>query len=102
VATAAMNQPSLVCPVTVAVGAADQHHSRVRAREGGVIWGPRLSRAVAKLFGLRLQCRRMGEKGKGAGAGLGALRKRREGGGPVGWGWVPSGGAGGRGPGGRQ
>jgi hypothetical protein len=60
-----------------------------------------LSRVVVELFGLRLQCRRMGEKGKGVGVGLGTLRKRREG--------VQLGGGGcqveeqgGRGPGGRQ
>jgi hypothetical protein len=51
-------------PGVATVGRADQRHSRVRAREEGVIWEPRLSRAVAELFGLRLQCQRMGEKGK--------------------------------------
>jgi hypothetical protein len=73
----------------------------VRAREGGAIWGLRLSRAVAELFGLWLQCWCMGEKGKGARAGLDAMRKSREG---V---WLGGGGCqveeqGGRGRGGRQ
>jgi hypothetical protein len=36
-----------------------------------------------------------GGRGKGAGVGLGVLRKRRKGGGSVGWGRVPTGGAGG-------
>jgi hypothetical protein len=62
------------------IGGTDQRHSRVRASEGGTIWGLRLSRAVAELFGLRLQCRPTRGIGKGAGGGLDALRKRREGG----------------------
>jgi hypothetical protein len=67
---ATANRPSLVFPVAAAIGGADQRHSRVRAREGGAIWGPRLSRAVLELFGLRLQCRCMGgeEKERGSGS----------------------------------
>jgi hypothetical protein len=66
-----------------------------------VIWGPRLSRAVAELFGLWLQCWCMGGERKRSES-WARCAEEEEGGGAVGWGWVPGGGAGGRGPSCRQ